>query len=323
MSCIECDRPSLARGLCPTHYSRAYRAAGGPVFIPGASTASESLTSREALDAVDAAIIAAVAEDKPVTVRGVFYRVVSAGAAEKSEAGYRRVSRRLLKLRRDRLVSYRDIVDGTRPTYRIRSYSSAEAAVEATGRSYRQALWEDQDAEVMIVTEKDAISGAIMPVTSRWDVPLTVLRGYASESAAYDLADRVSDAVSEERTVYLYQLGDHDPSGVDAWRSFTERVTAFCDDEFYCEPPEFERLAVTPEQIEELGLPTRPTKQTDTRAAGFDGESVEVDAIPARTLRGIVEDAITQHIDSEQLAQTRLVEAAEKDILLGLAGVVG
>ena len=45
----------------------------------------------------------------------------------------------------------------------------------------------------------------------------------------------------------------------------------------------FERLAVTPDQIHELGLPTRPTKASDSRAKGFDGGSVEVDATPRRS----------------------------------------
>lgn len=82
----------------------------------------------------------------------------------------------------------------------------------------------------------------------------------------------------------------------------------------------FERLAVTPGQIDLYHLPTRPTKQTDTRAAGFLGESVEVDAIPANTLRSIVRDAIEQHVDPEALRLTRVAEASERDVLYQIAG---
>jgi len=275
------------------------------------------------LAAVDEAIIRAVAEDHPVTLRGVFYRVVSAGAIEKSDSGYNVIQRQLLKLRRGNAVSYRDIVDGTRPTWRPNSWSSAEEAVEAAGRSYRQALWEDQDSEVMIVTEKDAISGVVMPVTREWDVPLTVLRGYSSETAAWGLAQDVMQIQEvESRVVYLYQLGDHDPSGVDAWRSFAERITEFCEEE-YSSPPTFERLAVTSQQIRDMSLPTRPTKMTDTRAPKFVGESVEVDAIRASVLRQIVRDSIEQHIDQERLAITRQTEQAEKEILQSLLELAG
>ena len=45
------------------------------------------------------------------------------------------------------------------------------------------------------------------------------------------------------------------------------------------------RLAVTTEQVDEYDLPTRPTRASNSRAASFQGGSVEVDAIPAAELR--------------------------------------
>jgi hypothetical protein len=56
-------------------------------------------------------------------------------------------------------------------------------------------------------------------------------------------------------------------------------------------------------------------KRSDTCAARFTGDSVEVDAIPAPTLRQIVRDAIEQHIDQDMLRRTRQVERSERDIL--------
>lgn len=68
-------------------------------------------------------------------------------------------------------------------------------------------------------------------------------------------------------------------------------------------------------QIEELGLPTRPTKKTDSRARDFDGESVEVDAIPPRHLRNLVADAIVGHVDRVLLGGLMKVEEAERETL--------
>lgn len=64
-------------------------------------------TSAELAD-IDRAIAAAVEADSPVTLRGVFYRAVSAGAIPKTERGYTVIKRRLLALRRDGTVSYGD-----------------------------------------------------------------------------------------------------------------------------------------------------------------------------------------------------------------------
>lgn len=82
----------------------------------------------------------------------------------------------------------------------------------------------------------------------------------------------------------------------------------------------FARLAVTEDQIEHWQLPTRPTKRSDSRSKSFTGESVEVDAVPAGTLRDLVENAITSHIDQEALRVTRVAEESEREILTNMTG---
>ena len=114
-----------------------------------------------------------------------------------------------------------------------------------------------------------------------------------------------------DKPTYIYCLGDYDPSGVDISRNIEKSLREFAPDaEIY-----FERIAVTPEQIENWGLPTRPTKKSDSRAKRFKGESVESDAIPAKTLKELVANCIERHIDIESLNNTRKVEDAERQSL--------
>jgi hypothetical protein len=299
------------------------------------------------LTGVDEAIVDAVRADHPMTLRGVYYRVVSAGAVEKTERAYQLVGRQLLKLRRNGVVPYSWITDGTRWVTRPTTWSGIDEMLEDAAASYRRALWHDQPHEVQVFTEKDAISGVILPITERWDVPLGVLRGYASESFAHSMAESIRAALDRDKTVHVYQLGDHDPSGVDAWRDFQHKVTRFLgrtrtvdhdltdmldailtqlgdgdlpDVAIAAERVFFERLAVTEEQITRWDLPTRPTKQTDSRARGFTGGSVEVDAIPANALRGLVHNAIVQHIDQRQLRITETYEQSEREIFARMVG---
>jgi hypothetical protein len=283
------------------------------VSVYGARTVKRHRRTNTELEIVDTAIYEAVRDEHPVTLRGVFYRVVSIGAVEKSEAGYRLVGRELLKLRRAGVIPYSWITDGTRLTMKPPSWSDVDTMLEDAAASYRRALWHNQDVEVLVLSEKDAISGVVYPITSRWDVELGIVRGYSSETFAYSVAESI--AATEKRT-FVYQLGDHDPSGVDAWRSFEEKVRGFG----LGGDAVFERLAVTPEQILEFDLPTRPTKSTDTRSRGFDGESVEVDALPATVLREIVEKAIVQHIDRRAYELNQRMEASERDGLTRLVG---
>jgi hypothetical protein len=50
-----------------------------------------------------------------------------------------------------------------------------------------------------------------------------------------------------------------------------------------------------------MSLPSRPTKASDPRAEKFDGDSVELDAIPPDDLRDLVRDTIEQHIDRDEI----------------------
>lgn len=282
--------------------------------VYGSSTVNRKRSTNAELAALDDAIVIAVQHEHPVTLRGVFYRVMSAGAVEKTVAGYKRVGRQVLKLRRSGRIPYSWITDGTRYVVRPNTWDDLDEALHYTAAAYRRALWANQEVDVQVFTEKDAIRGVIEPVTREWDVPLGILRGFVSESFAWEVAESLS---RWKRTV-MYQLGDHDPSGIAAWTDFEKKVRGFRPDADVV----FERIAVTPEQITMLSLPTRPTKKSDSRAAKFKGESVEVDAIPPSTLRSIVREAIEQHVDEHALTLTRSVEQSEKAILHTMIGGV-
>ena len=117
--------------------------------------------TRRELGDLDDAIVAAVSEEHPVTLRGVYYRVVAAGAVEKTEAGYQAVGRRLLELRRNGSIPYTWITDGTRLTMKDPSWSDLDEMLDDAAASYRKALWHDQRVEVIVLSEKDAMAPSL------------------------------------------------------------------------------------------------------------------------------------------------------------------
>lgn len=250
--------------------------------------------------------------DHPLSVRGVFYRVMSTGAVEKTEKAYCAVQREVLKLRRCGDLPYEWIADGTRWHVKDPSWDGIEEVLDAAASSYQRALWNDQDVYVEVWSEKEAISSIVSPITNKWDVPLMIARGFASESFLWSTASTIRNV---DKPTIIYQLGDHDPSGVAAWEHVQKALRGFAPDADIT----FQRLAVTESQIRQLDLPTRPTKASDTRSKTFTGESVEVDAIPTRVLQRIVENAIETNIDPQALAVTRLAEASERQGLLAMA----
>lgn len=262
--------------------------------------------------ALEEAIYAVADAEKPCTIRGIFYRVMSRGLAEKSEKGYRHVQNRVLVMRRAGDLPYGWIADGTRWRVKPRTFDSVEDALADAAVSYRRALWADQCVHVEVWVEKDAITSVINPVTWRWDVGVYVARGFPSETFLHSTAQ---DIIADDKPAVIYQLGDHDPSGVAAWEHTKKKLAEFAPNIEFT----FERLAVTPEQIALYDLPTRPTKITDTRAAKFTGRSVEVDAVPSDALRRIVTGAIEKWVDPDALRLHKVAESSERDILRRIA----
>jgi hypothetical protein len=208
------------------------------------------------------------------------------------------------------------VTDYTRWMRRPDSYSSLGSLLRLTAETYRRSLWDNQDAYVEVWLEKDALSGVLLPVTAQWDVPLMVTRGYPSLSFLHGAAVTIA---RQDRPTYLYYFGDYDPSGMDIPRAVERGIRKFAPRADLT----FERVAVTPRQISKMRLPTRPTKATDSRSKSFKGESVEVDAIPPRDLRRMVEQCITRHVDQDQLARLHAIEAEEKATLAHMVHLFG
>ena len=281
------------------------------------------------------ALYSIIEEMHPMTVRQVFYQAVTRGLIEKREQEYKgTIGRLLTQMRKDGELPWHWLADNTRWMRKPTTHDNLSAMMERSQELYRRALWNDQDAYVEVWLEKDALAGVLYDVTERWDVPLMVTRGYPSFSF---LAGAAQTMAAQDKPVYLYYFGDHDPSGVDIPRHVEEQLETLVNPRGRGMSPEemaifkqsfgieiaeggytdihFQCVAVNEQQIVDLDLQTRPTKKTDTRAKHFEGESVEVDAIHPDILRQMVEECITLHIDDAVLDNTRKIEQVERETL--------
>src|SRR5262249_31745817 len=130
-----------------------------------------------------------------MTVRQVFYQATVRGLVEKAESSYGKIKKDLIIMRRDGSLSYGWLADNTRWQRKPRTFNGVEEALKATAAFYRKNLWRDADSYVEIWLEKDALAGVILPVTSMYDVPLMVARGYASLSFLYSAAEAIGELV--------------------------------------------------------------------------------------------------------------------------------
>ena len=249
---------------------------------------------------------------RPMTVRQVFYQATVRGVVDKTESGYQKVQTDLVDMRRDGRLPYDWLADNTRMMRKPSTFGSVQEALEDTARLYRKSLWRQADAYVEVWLEKDALSGVVYPITQAYDVPLMVARGYASLSFLHSAAEYIETL---SVPTFIYHLGDFDPSGVNAGEKIEQTIRELAPSADIS----FQRIAVTPEQIDAFNLPTRPTKTSDTRSRGFGAISVELDAFTPHILRGMVEDVIVRHLPADELALLKVAEESERNILLGVA----
>jgi hypothetical protein len=273
----------------------------------------------EELAAIDAAMHAFAEEHHPVNTRQIYYQLVSTGLLEKSENSYKMVVHRSARMREDDRLPYEWITDHSRSVRAPYMCTDVGDALRDTAVSYRRDPWADQAHVVHIWLEKEALLDVFYPITAEYGVPLFPAKGYASVSFLKEAADRIN---AEEKPVYIYFWGDHDPSGEGARTNVKEKLEGHG-----CTLAGFEVVAVRPEQIESMGLLTRETKMEDPRAPAFiekhkhiaNGESVDVDAIHPDTLRQMIKDAIEQHIERDAWAATAAMQEDEKATLEALA----
>ena len=250
-----------------------------------------------------------VSEDPPMLVRQVFYQAVARGVVEKTEGQCTSIKRELGRMRSDGTIPYEWITDSTRWMRRPTTYGSVRDCLEQTARIYRRSVWADLDCRVEIWLEKEALAGVLVPITDEWDVPLMVCRGYPSTSFVHAAGEAITNA---ELKTFIYYFGDHDPSGRNIAATTEKKLRQFSAGvDVY-----FESVAVTPEQIVELSLLTRPTKKSDPRSKKWrGGESVEVDAIPPSRLRELTRECIERHIPDGHMDVLEQAESSERDAL--------
>jgi hypothetical protein len=239
--------------------------------------------------AIREAVVDLADEFDVMTVRGIFYKLVSRGIVPKTEAGgYRPVQVQVLKMRREGLLEWSFVADGTRWMRKPASYDDVDDYLKRITRFYRRDLWQGQGARAEVWLEKDALADIIISATEAWDVPLMVSRG-TSSATFLNSASRTAVEAWEHRgqATRIFAMYDFDAAGERTARAVRRAVVEDTD-----APVEFTRLAVTAEQVAEWNLPTRPAKGTDPEAGSWGDDAVELDAIEPDRLSGLVLDAI-------------------------------
>lgn len=259
-----------------------------------------------------------------LTLRQLYYQLVTVNAITNEERSYKRLSALLTDARYAGLVDWDAIEDRVRQPRTSSEWSDINSIVESAIYSYRLPRWNGQSNYVELWVEKEALAGVLAPIARKYHITLMVNKGYSSASAMRESAlrfqreldfPRGSSAYHEhrERKLTLLYLGDHDPSGEDMVRDIRDRFLEFGTD------VDVKKVALTIRQVRRYDPPPNPAKITDPRAEGYiekyGNSSWEVDALPPSTLTQLIEDELDALIDRSLMDAIIAREDEDKELL--------
>ena len=269
--------------------------------------------SPEEMDTLHAAIYAVAEADNPVSIRHIFYRMVTQNLVEKSNKGYQQLQKATVDMRDGGELPYAWIEDSSRRAYWNTGYASVGTYAKAAAQLYRRDYWESTDTLVEVWCESRSLVGALGQVCREYLVPLFPSSGFSSLSFTFQAADHIVE--SERANAVILYVGDYDQAGVLIDKAIERRLRDFLAAWDWPGELSFTRLAVNDDQIDTMALPTRPPKASDTRSKEVT-RAVEAEAIPAPTMRGIVSAALLELIPEKVLRHEKLIEEQERNDVL-------
>ncbi len=257
----------------------------------------------------------------PLTARQVFYRLVGAHGFDKTEKAYKRLLEYLNRARRAGRIPWSSIRDDGFDSTGGGGWDNPQQVIDSTiytAERYKRDHQYGQGQYVEVWVEAAGMMPQVSRMIREHSVPVYSSGGFNSTTAKYESAVRIRDRWDgEDRGTRVLHIGDFDPSGVAIIDSLAADLDAFLLDMGvqYYDVAEFERVAVTPDQIDEYGVAGAPTKATEQRAV-FDSLAVQAEALAPPQLEEIVTLSVLETWDQGVYEELLIEEADERNSLV-------
>lgn len=241
----------------------------------------------------------------PLTLRQIFYIVVSDHGFDKTAKAYKQLCETMNKARRAGLIDMNAIRDDGLTRQCDPGWQSQASFLYSTKNqieSFQLDRQLNQPVKLFLWCEAAGMVPQLVNAVSEYHIPVLSSGGFDSLTSKHSFAEEIS---TSGEPVMILHLGDHDPSGVHMFGSLDEDLQAFV--QHYGGNVAMKRIAVTPDQVRDMGLPTAPPKATDKRS--FSGLTTQCEAIPPARLREIVLSEVFQHLDLDIHDETLAREA--------------
>lgn len=272
-----------------------------------------SRSSLELIETCNTIIADYLAQGYRLTLRQLYYQLVSRNIVENTERSYKRVGSIVNDARLSGMIDWLAIEDRGRSLRQLSHWSNPSDIIRSARHSYRLDKWENQTYRLEVWVEKAALEGVVAGVCNQLDVPYFACRGYNSQSEEWEAARRIQGYRDNGQIPIIFYLGDHDPSGIDMTRDHVDRLKLFMGG------VHVDRLALNMSQIEEYAPPPNPAKDVDSRFAKYvelyGRESWELDALEPQVIADLIRDAILYRRDNDKYNEVIKREKAQVNLL--------
>ncbi len=242
-----------------------------------------------------------------LTLRQLYYQLVSANVIKNEEKQYKKLSGLLSDARLMGRIDWEAIEDRIRVPRIPQDFKDLGDLVDTALASYRLDRWAGQERYVELWVEKDALAGILAPIASEYHVAMMVNRGYSSMTAMYDSAKRFLKACHGEELPYRTMLEiSKEVKGAEDFEEHVKmelgRIKVLDSRKLKGEPDrkpvllylgdhdpsgedmvrdigarllmfgidvDVRKVALTTEQVEEFDPPPNPAKMSDPRASEY------------------------------------------------------
>jgi hypothetical protein len=272
-------------------------------------------------------------EGYSLTLRQLYYALVSEALIPNSQQSYKRLGDVVGKARLDGVFDMDLLIDRGREAKHSKHIICALNIEDAEQAAFEEVRnipgwaigvdpWFAQPKHVSVWIEKDALSGVFQDPCEALGVGLFACKGYPSHSALWQWLQGLEQATVEsqgvqeddlgkegvplciQEAIILY-FGDHDPDGWQIPRSAEDTLNRLVEVYRLNVPPiRFERVALNMAQIRKYGPPPFPAKESSSRFAAYEKEhrttdAWELDALKPQVLQQLLKDNVALHWDPE------------------------
>ena len=246
-----------------------------------------------------------------LTVRQAYYQLVARGVIPNSAKEYTKIVDTVKIGRLAGLLDWNAFEDRGRYVRENTHWQNPEEILSQAVNQYHIDIRATQNFYIEAWIEKDSLVSILEDVCKPLDVPCFSCRGFASITALYEAAERLN----EYENPVIFYAGDHDPSGLTIAKNIEDTLTNTFQTQFL-----FKRIAITPQQIKEMNLPSFPAKEQDKNYPCYVEntgltEAWELDALPPEILMKNFKEAISEYTDFSEIEKLKEKEKEEKCFL--------